>query len=352
MNRLVLIDGNAVLHRAYHAIPPLTAPDGSVVNAVYGFATMLMRLVGDLRPTQVAVAFDRPKPTFRKELFAGYQSKRPKMDDDLVSQIPKVHRLVEAFDIPVFEKDGFEADDVIGTLAKQVSRGKGKGEKIDQIIIVTGDRDILQLVEGDRVMVYMPTNGLSEAKLYREADVKERLGVDPKQVADFKGLAGDSSDNYPGVEGIGPKTAISLINRFGSVEGIYAFINKHSLNPESGIPSSSLRAGMNHEKDVFQISPNVLKKLIDGEKSAFLSKDLATIRTNVVLDAKLNSSIGVHLDTPQARKMLEELHFHTLLKRLIGAVEKTYKHSRPHDFVGSTEKEEPEKPKGEQQELF
>src|SRR3990172_1206783 len=119
MNRLVLIDGNAVLHRAYHAIPPLTAPDGSVVNAVYGFGTMLLRLIGDLKPTHVAVAFDRPKPTFRKKLFTGYQAKRPKMDEELVTQIPKVHALVSGFGIPIFEVDGFEADDVIGTLSKQ-----------------------------------------------------------------------------------------------------------------------------------------------------------------------------------------------------------------------------------------
>ena len=149
-----------MLHRAYHAIPlVLTAPDGSVVNAVYGFGTMLVKLIGDLKPTSVAVAFDRPKPTFRKKLFAGYQAKRPEMDSALVEQIPKVHDLVESFGIPIFEKDGFEADDVIGTIAK-----KSK----DQVIIVTGDRDILQLVHDDHVLVYMPTKGLSEAKLYGE----------------------------------------------------------------------------------------------------------------------------------------------------------------------------------------
>src|SRR5690348_12205707 len=152
MNRLVLIDGNAILHRAYHAIPMvLTAPDGSPVNAVYGFATMLVRLIGDLKPTHVAVAFDRPKPTFRKELFPGYQSKRPKMDTELSDQIPKVHDLIVALGIPIFEKDGFEADDVIGTLAKAA---KDKG--IDQVIIVTGDRDILQLVEDEKIFAYMP----------------------------------------------------------------------------------------------------------------------------------------------------------------------------------------------------
>lgn len=164
MNRLVLIDGNAMLHRAYHAIPPfLTSPDGSVVNAVYGFGTMLVKLIGDLKPTHVAVAFDRPKPTFRKKLFKEYQAKRPELDPELIEQIPKVHDLITSFGIPIFEQDGFEADDVIGTLAKN-----RKKEGIDQIIIVTGDRDILQLVEDEKVLVYMPTKGLSEAKLYGE----------------------------------------------------------------------------------------------------------------------------------------------------------------------------------------
>jgi DNA polymerase-1 len=320
MNRLVLIDGNAVLHRAYHAIPPLTAPDGSVVNAVYGFATMLMRLNTDLRPTHMAVAFDRPKPTFRKEMFAGYQSKRPKMDEDLVGQIPKVHNLVVSFGIPIFEKDGFEADDVIGTLA-----GASKKDHIDQVIIVTGDRDILQLVEDDRVMVYMPTKGLSEAKLYREGDVKERLGVSPKNVPDFKGLAGDSSDNYPGVGGIGPKTAIALIEAFGSVEGVYKALKKH-------------------DKKLETFSASVLEKLKNGEKDALLYKDIATIRTNVELDAALNATSGVVLNTPEARKALEALHFHSLLKRLQGGEEK-----KPEP---KKEKKEEKKPVGEQQALF
>lgn len=277
MNRLVLIDGNAILHRAYHALPPLTAPDGSVVNAVYGFGTMLLRLIGDLKPTHVAVAFDRPKPTFRKKLFEGYQAKRPKMDEELVDQIPKVHALVSGFGIPIFEKDGFEADDVIGTIAKHA-----KKDGIDQVIIVTGDRDILQLVRDDKVLVYMPTKGLSQAKLYDEKAVFERMGVAPEKVPDLKALAGDPSDNYAGVAGIGPKTAVALLVKYKTLEGILK-----------------------------------TKELSVGEKkSARLGRDLATIRTNVPLSGAL-VPLG-SLNRPEAIRELTTLGFRSLLKRIIG----------------------------------
>lgn len=292
MNRLVLIDGNAILHRAYHALPPLTAPDGSLVNAVYGFTTMLLRINNDLRPTHIAVCFDRPKPTFRKKLFKGYQAKRPKMDEELVGQIEKVHEVVRAFGLPIFEKDGFEADDVIGTLAAKEKKG------IDQTIIVTGDKDILQLVN-DHTYAYMPTKGLSEAKLYMEKDVVERMGVRPTRIPDLKGLMGDASDNYPGVDGIGPKTAVLLIDIFGSVENVYKAIGKK-------------------DKKLENFSASVIGKLEKGKESAKLSKDLATIRTNVELDETLENAHVTTLDTPQARKILGELHFHSLLKRLTG----------------------------------
>jgi len=316
MNRLVLIDGNAILHRAYHALPPLTAPDGSLVNAVYGFTAMLIRLFHDLTPTHMAVAFDRPKPTFRKKLYKEYQATRPKMDEELAGQIEKVHEVVGAFGIPIFEKDGFEADDVIGTLAKQAS---------DQVIIVTGDRDILQLVTDDRVLVYMPTKGLSEAKLYREADVKERLGVAPDHVADYKGLAGDASDNYPGVDGIGPKTAVSLLETFDTVEKLFIALKKN-------------------DKRLEKLSPSVLEKLKSGEGNAKLSKDLATIRTDVAVDGVLPKTPITTLDTSAAEKILGDLHFHSLLKRLRGDVEKPK--------AKKESKAKKEDPSGEQQQLF
>lgn len=307
MNRLVLIDGNAMLHRAYHAIPPfLTAPDGSVVNAVYGFGTMLVKLIGDLKPTHVAVAFDRPKPTFRKKLFTGYQSKRPEMDKELVEQIPKVHDLIIGFGIPIFEQDGFEADDVIGTLAHN-----RKKEGIDQVIIVTGDRDILQLVIDEKVLVYMPTKGLSEAKLYGEKEVKERMGVAPDKIPDYKALAGDPSDNYPGVPGIGPKTAVALLTKYHSIEKILK-----------------------------------TDELTEPEKeSARMSHDLATIRTNVPISGSL-APLG-SLNRPEAVDELTRLGFRTMLKRITG--EKELKPAAAKAMAG---KEKVEKKTSQQQELF
>jgi DNA polymerase-1 len=292
MNRLVLIDGNAILHRAYHALPPLTAPDGTLVNAVYGFTSMLFKIFHDLAPSHIAVAFDRPKPTFRKKLFAEYQATRPKMDEELAGQIDKVHEVVRAFGIPIFEKDGFEADDIIGTLSHSANHTL----HIDQTIIVTGDRDILQLVN-DRAFVYMPTKGLSEAKLYMEKEVKEKLGVEPRFIADYKGLAGDSSDNYPGVSGIGPKTAVSLIETFGTIENLYKALKKK-------------------DKKLGKFSPSVLEKLTKGQESAVLSKTLATIHCHVKLDESLESAAITTLNTPKAQKILGDLHFHSLLKRL------------------------------------
>lgn len=290
MNRLVLIDGNAILHRAFHALPQtLTSPDGLPVNAVYGFTTMLFKLFSDLKPTYIAVAFDRAKPTFRKQMFAGYQAHRPKMDEGLSGQIEKVHDVVRSFDIPIYELDGYEADDVIGSLAKQAIN--------TQVIIVTGDRDLLQLVKDDRVLTYMPVKGLSEAKIYGEKEARERLGVHPKQIPDYKALAGDQSDNYPGVQGIGPKTAVQLLETFGSVEKLYQAIQKK-------------------DKRLEILSPHILEKLAVGAEDAVLSKDLATIRTDAPIHLNLDAAKITSLDQPEAKKTLEELHFFSLLKRL------------------------------------
>lgn len=273
MNRLVLIDGNAILHRAYHALPPLTSPDGSPIGAVYGFISMLIKIFNDFQPTHMAVAFDRAAPTFRKELFKEYQAKRPKMEDALVSQVDKVHDVVSAFSIPIYELDGFEADDIIGTITKQAK---------DEVIIVTGDRDILQLVDDDKVFVFMPTKGLSEGKLYGEKEVMERMGVKPNQIPEFKALAGDASDNYPGVSGIGPKTAAKLLQEYKSLERI--------------LKSKKLSA--------------------DEERSARMSLNLATIRTDISITFDFDSARISTLNTPKSRASLESLHFPSLLKRL------------------------------------
>lgn len=291
MNRLVLVDGNAMMHRAYHALPPLTTPDGKPAQVVYGMVSMIMRLYQDLKPTHMAVAFDRPGPTFRNELFADYQIQRPKLDDNFAGQIPLVHDTIEAFGIPIYEADGFEADDVIGTICKQVA-----GKKIDQVVIVTGDRDILQLVVDDNVLVYMPTKGITEGKLYGEKEVVDRLGVKPELIPDWKALAGDPSDNYPGVAGIGPKTAADLVNAFGSVEKVYKGVSKRDA----------------------RIKSSVQVKLHDGEADAKLFHTLATIRQDAPVTADLKHMARPLLNTPEAVKKLEELHFPSLVKRLTG----------------------------------
>ena len=221
MRKLVLIDGNAILHRAFHGIPPLTTPNGEPINAVYGFTTMLLRIIEDLNPTHLIVCFDRKEPTFRRLEFEKYQAHRPEMDKDLSAQFGKTRKLMEAFGIPVFSKAGFEADDVIGTLAKQAEK------KLDKVVIVTGDKDILQLVT-KKTKVYLPVRGLSNAELVGEKGVKEKLGITPKQVVDYKALVGDPSDNYPGVRGIGPKTAGGLLEKYKTMNRIYKNLDKIS----------------------------------------------------------------------------------------------------------------------------
>lgn len=292
MKRLILIDGNAILHRAYHALPPLTSPEGKIVNAVYGFTSMMIRLFSDMKPQYMVVTFDRPTPTFRKKLYKDYQASRPKMDDALSAQIPVIHDVVHAMKIPIYEFDGYEADDVMGTIVHQVKKS------VDEIIIATGDRDIFQLVEDGKVFVYMPTKGLSEAKLYGEKEVQERMGIVPKQITDLKGLIGDSSDNYPGVDGIGPKTAITLLTKYHTVEELYKLLDDGTLDASAGTK----------------------EKLIHGREHAFLSKDLATIRTDVPIEVALQPTET--LVTPDLKLILEDLHFYSLLKRLAGSPEK------------------------------
>ncbi len=307
MNRLVLIDGNAILHRAYHALPPLTAPDGSIVNAVYGFVSILLKLYSDFHPTHMAVAFDRPAPTFRKKLFKDYQIQRPKMEDALVSQIDKVHDVITSFGIPIYELDGFEADDIIGTIASRVIPatepgskekedwipGQARNDILSEVIIVTGDRDLLQLVD-EHIKVFMPVKGLSEGKVFDETSATEKFGVPPKKIPDYKGLAGDASDNYPGVAGIGPKTAVKLINQYGSLEKI-------------------IKSG----------------ELGDKAESALLSKDLATIRTDAPIDVSFDAMKIATLVTPQSRMKLAEFGFKTLLKRMSGETEMIKSEQQP-----------------------
>lgn len=296
--RLVLIDGHAILHRAYHALPPLTTRSGELVNAVYGFATMLFRILNELQPKYLAVAFDTPKPNFRHMEYVGYQAQRPKTDSELAGQIEKVQELVRAFDIPIFSVEGYEADDVIGTLASQATKVKSKKLKVKSLetIIVTGDRDLMQLVN-DRVKLFMPTKGLSEGQIVGEKEVEERMGVPPEQIVDYKSLVGDQSDNYPGVSGIGPKTAAELLKKFGTLEEIYKRLG------EVG-------------------NETTVRKLAEGAESAILSKKLATIVTDVPISLDLEECLVQNYDKEKVIGFFKELGFRSLIARMTGGTEK------------------------------
>src|SRR3990172_2427088 len=287
MTKLVLIDGNAILHRAYHALPPLTTKRGEPINAVYGLTSMLLRVIQDLKPTHIAVAFDRKEPTFRHKEFAGYQAQRPPMDKDLSSQFQKAKDVLTAMTIPIYEMAGFEADDVIGTIALQSTQNP----KVDEVVIVTGDRDILQLVDDKKgVRVYLPIKGLSEAKLMGESEVVEKMGVEPKKIVDYKALVGDQSDNYSGVAGIGPKTAIKILDEYGTLDNIYNNLKK--------------------------INPALREKLEKGKENAHLSLRLARIVTDVDLGDDLEKAKMWRVDSQKLLNLFADFGFKTLTKRV------------------------------------
>src|SRR5512146_3062495 len=201
MTKLIVIDGNAILHRAFHAMPPFTTKRGEPIGAVHGFVSMLLKAIADLKPTDIVVTFDEKEKTFRHEALPTYQAQRPPMDKDLSSQFVKTRDFLEAAGIPVYSKPGYAAEDVIGTIAT-----KSGGHGVDEVVILTGDRDQLQLVDDKKnIKLYMPIAGIANAKLFGEAETKERMGVPASLIDDYKALVGDPSDNYSGVPGIGPK---------------------------------------------------------------------------------------------------------------------------------------------------
>lgn len=283
MSKLVIIDAHSVLHRAYHALPPLTTKKGEPINAVYGFVSMLLRTIQDLKPTHLIIAFDRKEPTFRKKVFADYQAHRPETDKDLSVQFAKAREVVSAFGIPIYDKAGYEADDVIGTVVKKAEK------KINHVVIVTGDRDILQLVS-KQTKVYLPIRGLSEAILMGEEEVFEKLGVKPSQVDEYKALVGDPSDNYKGVPGIGPVTAVELLSQYKDLDDIY--------------------------KNIGKIDERVAKKLKNGKKSAKMSQKLAVIVTNVPIKIDFQKAAKWRVDDKKVFDLFAEYGFATLTKRV------------------------------------
>src|SRR5581483_3471179 len=216
---LIALDGNSLIHRAFHALPPLTSPSGELTNATYGFTMMLLRALGDLHPTHVAAAFDTPRPTFRHERFDAYKGTRPPTPDGLSHQFQRVFEVLEALHVPIFRVDGLEADDLLGTIADRAT------ERGLSVVVVTGDTDALQLV-GPSVRVLVPRRGLTDTVLYDEAAVRERYGLEPRQLVDLRALRGDVSDNIPGVPGVGEKTATKLFQTTGAIESILGSLDQ------------------------------------------------------------------------------------------------------------------------------
>ena len=288
MKKLVLIDGHAVFHRAYHALPPLTTSKGELVNAVFGFTSMLLRAIADIKPDYIAVTFDTAEPTFRHQEYTAYKAQRVSAPEELHEQMPRVKEVLSVLNIPVFELAGYEADDVIGTLVKQATL-----DRIEdlEIIIVTGDRDTLQLV-GPNVKIYTPGKSFSDVVYYDEKIIKEKYGLEPKKLIDVKALAGDPSDNIPGVRGIGSVGAIKLVQEFGSVEEIY--------------------------KNLDKISEKTRHLLELDAEAAVLSKKLGTIDLNAPINLDLSKCVLVDFDKQAAIKIFEELEFKSLIPKLPG----------------------------------
>lgn len=284
MKKLVLIDGNAIMHRAYHALPPLSTKKGELVNAVYGFASTMLSVIENLKPDYIAASFDLAGPTFRHEAYKEYKATRTKAPDEFYRQIPRVKEFVKDFNIPIFEKEGYEADDIIGTLTKQAE----KTEEVE-VVIVTGDLDTLQLVSG-KTSVYTMRKGLSDSVIYDEEKVRERYNLEPIQIIDYKGLRGDPSDNIPGVKGIGEKTATELLVKHGTVEKIYQSLS--------------------------EIKDSVKEKLERDRLKAFMSKKLATISTDVPVKLELEKTRVHDFDREKLVNLFKELNFYSLIKRI------------------------------------
>lgn len=283
MKNLFLIDANSLIHRTFHALPPLNSKKGIPTNALYGLSSILISMLR-YKPDFIAACFDRPEPTIRKQEFKEYKAQRPKTPDELIFQIIEAHNLFKAFDINFFEQPGFEADDLIASLAE-----KFKKENDLKIIILTGDSDTFQLIDDEKIIVRILKKGISEVEDFNEQKILEKFEISPQQIIDFKALTGDPSDNIPGISGIGPKTAIELIKKFNKIENL--FIQKNEL-------------------------PSLLQqKIIENKENVIFYKNLITLNKNLEININLNNLKF----EPKIKKIIdyfEKFEFKTLIKRL------------------------------------
>lgn len=296
--KLVLLDAHAIIHRAYHALPDFATSKGEPTGALYGLALMVLKIIDDLKPDYLIACFDLPKPTYRHEVYEGYKAHRAKTDDALSVQLERAREVCQALNIPTYSLEGFEADDMLGTIVEKL-----RGEDID-VTIASGDMDTLQLVREAKggagsVKVYTLKKGIKDTALYDEKAVEDRFGFPPELLPDFKGLKGDPSDNIVGIEGIGDKGATELIKNFGSIEAIYKELKK---------PGSDIQG---------KIKPRILKLLEEGEEEAKFSKMLATIRRDAPIEFKLpEKKWHEDLDLQKAKKLFHSLEFRTLGEKL------------------------------------
>ena len=286
MKTLLLIDAHSVIHRSFHALPPFTTPDGKPSGALYGLASILLKLFREERPDYAAALFDRPEPTFRDKIYGAYKAQRPPTPDDLAPQLTGAHELFRAFGIATIEKAGFEADDLIATLAE-----KFKPDPEIRVVILTGDRDTLQLVEGDHVVVQTFNKGVSDTTIYDEKAVIAKYGLTPKQILDYKALAGDASDNIKGVPGVGPKTATETLQKYGTMDGIYAHL---------------------------AYDEKLQKKFGPFKKDADLSRELVTLEKNVPIMMPSLTTLAIPVEEPSLEEYFTKMGFASLMKRIAG----------------------------------
>ena len=293
--KIVLLDAHAIIHRAYHALPDFTSGNGEPTGALYGLSAMLLKLVQDLKPDYLIACYDLPGPTFRHDAYKEYKGTRKETDDALKEQLERSRDVMHAFGIPIYDKKGFEADDVIGTLAEQF-----KKKKDVEVVIASGDMDTLQLVDGEEVRVYTLRKGIQDTIMYDEKAVVERFGFGSDYLPDYKGLRGDPSDNIIGVKGIGEKTATTLIVEFGSLEDIYSVLKKN--------PDRLKEKG---------IKDRIINLLTEQEEEAFFSKELATINKDVPIKGELAAMTWKEsVDPEKLLALFTELSFRSLSERV------------------------------------
>ncbi len=296
-SRFVLVDGHALIYRAYHAFPPLTNPEGKLVNAVYGFSRILLTAINQFEPRYIAVTFDHKDPTNRSVSYEAYKANRPEMPDDLKPQIEFIKEIVEALNIPQFEKAGYEADDLIGTVAARLSDEKNPTDQGELLTtIVTGDKDMLQLVDQD-THVFIPGRGRFSRDIeYDETVVKEKVGVRPDQIVDLKALMGDSSDNIPGIKGIGKKTATKLIQEFETLDLLFEAVDR------------------DERKDLLKGA--LLERLKTGKDMAYVSQLLAKIERDVNVEFELERCTVTDYDKTKVIELFKSHDFNSLITLL------------------------------------